>query len=145
MEPTLRLGDHVWTSMHYFSGHTVVHGEVVLITRPNGIMIFKRVVALPGDTIEGRKGVIYLNRKAFAEPYVEHIGCDCSERDSDFLQNFGPTTLQAGECFVLGDNRDRSLDSRHPDFGLVPISTITGKPLYIVASERGFHRWERIE
>jgi signal peptidase I len=141
MEPTIRLEELFLADMHYFHGHAPVRGDVAVIKR-NDILIVKRVVALPGDTIEGRNGVIYLNGKAVSEPYVEHIG---SDQDDNFLQNFGPTTLKAGECFVLGDNRDRSLDSRHPDFGPIPLRTLVGRPSYILVSKERDRAWERIQ
>jgi signal peptidase I len=141
MEPTIRLEERFLADMHYFHGHVPVRGDVAVIKR-NDILIVKRVVALPGDTIEGRNGVIYLNGKQVSEPYIEHIGSDQNDK---FLQNFGPTTLKAGECFVLGDNRDRSLDSRHPDFGPIPLTTVVGRPLYILTSREYGRAWERIQ
>jgi len=141
MEPTIRLGDRFLADMHYFQDHPLAHSDVAVIKR-NGILIVKRVVALPGDTIEGRDGGIYLNGREVSESYVEHIG---SDQHDEFLQDFGPTTLKAGECFVLGDNRDRSLDSRHPDFGPIPLTTFVGRPLYILTSREHGRAWERIQ
>ncbi len=140
MEPTIRLGEHVWTDMHYFRRHTLTHGEVVLITRPQGIMIFKRVIALPGDTIEGRDDVIYLNGDMLPEPYIRHVGSA-----PDYAQNFGPMKIKADQYFVMGDNRDNSLDSRFPEFGFVPRAAIIGRPLYIVITDDKDRKWKRIE
>src|SRR5262249_31908589 len=141
MEPTLRRGDRILVDRQYFRSHLPLHGEVVLTEREK-IFIVRRVVALPGDAIEGRDGSIYLNGSALHEPYVQHIGI---RGDLDFLQNFGPTTVKAGECFVMGDNRDNSLDSRSPDVGPVLLTTIVGRPLYILSSEKHDRDWERIQ
>ncbi len=84
--------------------------------------------------------MIYLNGNVMLEPYVQHVGSA-----PDLLQNFGPTKVKAGECFMLGDNRDNSFDSRHPDFGPISLTTIVGRPLYILSSEKRDRAWERIK
>jgi len=141
MEPTIKRGDGILIDRQYFRNHLPLHGEVVLTEREK-ILFVRRVVALPGDTIEGRDGSIYLNGSLLPEPYVQHIGI---RGDLDFLQSFGPTTVKAGECFVMGDNRDHSLDSRSPDVGPVLLTTIIGRPLYILTSEKHDRAWERIK
>jgi len=52
------------------------------------------------------------------------------------MNNFGPLIIPAGEYFVMGDNRDVSLDSRSTEFGLVPTSAIVGAPLYVFRTDR---------
>ena len=138
MEPTIRPGDYVLADMHYFQNRLPEYGEIALVQR-NKILIVKRVAALPGDTIEGRNGVIYLNGRALSEPYIEHTA------EYDRFQNFGPITIETGQCFVMGDNRDNSFDSRHPDFGPIDLTTIAGRPLYILGSQKGNRAWERIK
>jgi signal peptidase I len=71
-----------------------------------------------------------VNGTQLNEPYVQHI----AHVDLPNLNNFGPISVPQGRIFVLGDNRDYSLDSRMPDFGTVPIASITGKPLYVFMS-----------
>jgi signal peptidase I len=127
--------------MQYFRNHLPAHGEIVVFDR-NKILLIKRVVALPGDIIEGRDDAVYLNGRVVSEPYVEHSGLD---QDDDFMRNFGPTTIKTGECFVLGDNRDNSLDSRHPDFGPISLTTLVGRPLYILTSAKRGRAFERIK
>ncbi len=63
----------------------------------------RRVVGIPGDTIEIRGGTLYRNGEAVEEPYAE----------GRMTQDYAPLTLEEGEIFVLGDNRENSYDSRH--------------------------------
>jgi signal peptidase I len=65
------------------------------------------------------------------EPYVEHL----DSQTPDWMNNFGPITISNGKCFVMGDNRDVSFDSRSSDFGLIDNGSIVGKPLYVFGSD----------
>jgi signal peptidase I len=58
------------------------------------------------------------------------------------MDTFGPTTIPSGKFFVMGDNRDISLDSRSADFGLVDARSIVGKPLYGYRIIGSPHSWE---
>lgn len=79
-------------------------------------MIVKRVIALPGDTVEVRESAVYLNGRPLEEPYVKYPGGP----DAEAL------TVPAGMLFVLGDNRAVSLDSRSPRLGLIPEGELVG-------------------
>jgi signal peptidase I len=96
------------------------------------VLYLKRVIAIGGDTLEGRDNEIFLHGALSNEKYVEHIS---SEVLMPFQSSFGPTRVPEGQCFVMGDNRDYSLDSRSPDFGLVDDRSIVGRPLCIVRSK----------
>lgn len=129
MEPVLRPGDTFMVDRFFFRTHPIARGEIVLLKSPNtpGVTIVKRVIALGGDTIGGKDGQIILNGNVLYEPYVEHTG-----HPPEPLINFGPVAVSANKVFVMGDNRDVSLDSRTPYFGLIDDSAIVGKPLYII-------------
>jgi signal peptidase I len=74
----------------------------------------KRIIAVPGETVEVRDGIVYINGGPLDEPYIEDHGG----------QNFGPQTVPEGHYFVLGDNRGASFDSR--SFGMLPKRNIIG-------------------
>jgi hypothetical protein len=66
------------------------------------------------------------------EPYVQHVG----PQRPDGMNDLGPVAIPSGKCFVMGDSRDISLDSRSPGFGLVENGSIVGKPWYVFGSDR---------
>src|SRR5205823_4980516 len=111
MEPTVRRNERLVADMYYFRNHIPSRAEIVVIKK-DGLFTLKRIAALPGDTIEGRDGAIYLNRAVIMEPYVQHLGVP-----DDQLTNFGPLKLDIDQYFVLGDNRDMSFDSRSQRYG----------------------------
>jgi signal peptidase I len=80
-------------------------------------MWVKRVVALPGDTIESKQGHLYLNGKLYTEDYIKE----------KMETEFEPVAIPDGHIYVMGDNRNRSSDSRK--VGPVPLSNIQGRVL----------------
>ena len=84
-----------------------------------------RVIALEGETVEIKNKQVFIGNEPLQESYKVHedIVIDNS-RD-----NFGPLKIPAGHCYVLGDNRDNSSDSRY--WGTLPLAHIKGKALYI--------------
>ncbi len=79
--------------------------------------LVKRVIAVPGDVIDIRDGCVYLNEEYLDEPYTKGI----TEQQGYLL----PITVGEGQLFVIGDNREESMDSR--DFGPIEISHVEGK------------------
>jgi signal peptidase I len=132
MEPTLRLGDHVVTDMHWYRSHAFSDRDPVLIF-DGRMFLVKRIAALPGQTISGHDGIVYINGISQREPYAWENGVPGDEP----LRNFGPVTVPSEKCFLMGDNRENSFDSRMPEFGLKPLSEIVGRPLYILGRSSG--------
>ena len=90
----------------------------------------KRIIGLPGDTIEMKDDTLYVNRKAYHEPYLKKLKDQKLEGmlltgDFTLSEIVGKKVVPEGYVFVLGDNRLLSKDSRH--FGLLPIKEIVGK------------------
>lgn len=103
-------------------GH-IERGDVVVFWYPNDPdkSYVKRVIGLPGDTVEIRNGVVYVNNQPMHEAYI----------DADYNQikdNRGPKKVEDHHYFVMGDNRDNSSDSRI--WGLVPEKYIYGKVFF---------------
>jgi signal peptidase I len=100
----------------------VHRGDIIAFAhdRPAPSVSLKRVVGLPGERIEIRRGIVYVNGARLPEGYVRY-------RDD---RSTAPVTVDAGSYYVLGDNRANSDDSR--DWGLVPSSEIIGKAVIAI-------------
>lgn len=94
-------------------------GDVAVIKTPSKTLI-KRVVALGGDSVELKEGVLYINGSPKDEPYVS------AENNTPSLNNYPLTYVPVGYMFCLGDNRDNSSDSRSGEYGCMPIEWTEG-------------------
>lgn len=116
MEGTLHDGDCVYA----FRSTSPSRGDIVIIETDDKPII-KRVIALGGDTVELRDGVLYLNGEKVDEPYV-----DPANNSASYSKNtFSEITVPEGKMFFMGDNRDDSNDSRSK-YGVMPVSSIMG-------------------
>ena len=170
MEPALLAGETFSvTSLRGEKGDLLdVHRGDVIAHRwpPDPSKIFaKRVVGIPGDTLEMRNGVLRLNGRDLVEKYASHEEPDIDPVAEDFAwqraflvgdhardtatyrpsrNTWGPIALPPGQYFVLGDNRDNSLDSRY--WGLLPGDDIIGRARRVYRSRdpRTGIRWTRL-
>ena len=128
MEPTLSIGDYLIIDSKYFKKSELQRGDLVIIQYPKDPTkdFIKRVIALEGEKIEIKNKQVYINDAAIPESYKVHKDINVDEAIRD---NFGPALVSSDHCFVLGDNRDNSMDSRF--WGFFPLRNIKGKPLYI--------------
>lgn len=122
MVPTLQVGDRVLVNKLSYDLHDVHRQDVVVFKAPKAAEtgdiedLVKRVIGLPGDTVEARDGKVYVNGTVLSEPYLP-AGTQTT--------NLPPTTVPPGYMFVMGDNREASKDSRI--FGPVKESAIVGR------------------
>ncbi len=130
MEPTILLEEKFSADMTRFQP---LYGELIIFEH-EGLLLVKRTIGVSGDVLEGRNLQVFLNGKLLDEPYVQHIGKHPLVPKS--LENFGPISIPTGKLFVAGDNRDFSLDSRDPSFGLISVSDIRGRPIEILHSPK---------
>jgi signal peptidase I len=182
MKPSILEGDRIfvnklaydlkfpYTTWHLVEWRFPKRGEVVVFNSPaDGQRLVKRVVGVPGDSIEMRKNRLKINGETIRyEPIKDRDKYDmsfCAESsrfcvyenldgarhpvmitpDRLAMRSFGPVTLPEGKYFVMGDNRDDSADSRY--FGFVDRSSVVGKATSIVISldihDRYRPRWGR--
>jgi signal peptidase I len=147
MEPTLMPGDRVLVNKIPYYFHDPRRGDIIVfenpdpsevpdrgivggffhwlfeglgVQRPENEDFIKRVIGLPGDTVEGRGGSVYVNDQRVREPYL-----------SQPTRPFPPTKVPEDRLFVMGDNRSNSLDSRFT-LGMVPIEKVVGKAFVVI-------------
>jgi signal peptidase I len=148
MEPNLLIGDHLLVNKFVFAP-TLSRAERALLPtadiRRGDIVVFKypedperdfikRVIGLPGETIELRQRRILIDGRPIDEPYAHYLsgaaGPAAGETTSDDVrERYGPVVVPPGSVFVMGDNRDNSQDSRY--WGFLPKEHIKGKALMI--------------
>ena len=156
MEPNFHEGqrvlvsklDSIWSSLFVRTAHAAAsrrnspfalqHGQVVVFFKTparDGDALIKRVIGLPGETVEVREKKVFINGKGIDEPYVHFLqppasGGEFREVTSfDVRERYGPVTVPAGQYFMMGDNRDNSADSRY--WGFLRRDYIKGKALVI--------------
>ncbi|OGS62254.1 MAG: signal peptidase I [Elusimicrobia bacterium RIFOXYB2_FULL_62_6] len=109
MLPTLYRGQHLLMDKLVFRFRDPARGEIIIFASPAGgeHESVKRVIAVAGDTVEIKSKEVFLNGEKLLETYARHTRPD-DTLDGD---NLGPLTVPEGALFVLGDNRDESMDS----------------------------------
>ena len=153
MENNLLIGDHLLVNKFVFAP-TLTRAEDTLLPidpiRRGDILVFKypedperdfikRVIGLPGETIELRDKKVYVDGNALDEPYVQFLFPFDPGRTEvsgvgnfDVRRNYGPETVPDGHYFMMGDNRDNSQDSRY--WGFLPRDYVKGKALFVYFS-----------
>jgi signal peptidase I len=153
MLPTIQIGDHLFVNKMAYAFrvpllgypltevHSPARNDIVVFVSPvdHQTDLIKRVVAIAGDTVEIRDKHVYVNGQPlpdrhayFTDPHVNKNG----PRD-----NFGPIVVPPGKFFVLGDNRDRSYDSRF--WGFANVGDIKGKATFVYWSWDSDKNWPR--
>ena len=124
MVPTLEEGDRLIISHLFYQPQ---QGDIVVIVQPDSETpaIIKRVIAVAGQTvdIDFSRGIVMVDGQVLEEPYISeptHM-----KRDVQF-----PVTVPEGCVFVMGDNRNRSLDSRDSSIGMIDQQSILGKAVF---------------
>jgi signal peptidase I len=171
MANTILIGDHLVVKKRAFGG--ITRGDLVVFRYPRepNTYYLGRIIGLPGETLEVRGRILYINDKQLMEQRVtvkpddlfdsDHLEELSSEGGGDYRVFYqanddsmprddstaGPFRIPMDQYFVMGDNRDNSMDSRH--WGTVPREFIFGKPFMIYLSVRpdrlgGDVRWERV-
>jgi signal peptidase I len=146
MIPTLQIGDHILVNKFIYRFEKPERGDIIVFKYPKDPSrdFIKRLIGQPGDVLEIRDKRVYINGNPLTEPYTIHESNDVSLYIPPNRDNFGPLTIPPGYFFVMGDNRDCSLDSRF--WGLLDKDLIKGKAFIIYwswDSEEKWVRWNR--
>jgi len=166
MEHTLLVGDFLFVNKALYGAEVpLVHAHLPAFREPHrldivvfdsktqeGVKVVKRLIGMPGDTLEMKSAVLYRNGGAQAESYIEHVDSLADPADPEMRawqvayllpevdrasyhpsrDNWGPLVVPPGQYFVMGDNRDNSYDSRY--WGFVDRRVIRGRPLFVYYS-----------
>ncbi len=121
MEPTLLPHDRVLVDKFLYHLREVHRGDVIVLKYPLNTQrnYIKRIVALPGDTLEVKDGTLFINKKPVKEPYLNGTP----------QGNYGPMKVPADAVFVMGDNRNNSEDSR--SFGTLKKAFVVGQAILV--------------
>lgn len=121
MEPTLFNGDQLIVEKFSYYFHDPERYDVIVFPFSENVSYIKRIIGLPGDIIQIKNGVVYLN----GEIMDEHYGKEEWIREPGLAEE--EIVLNEDEYFVLGDNRNASVDSRKEEVGVIKRSQIQGK------------------
>lgn len=153
MEPTLLVGDFLLVNKFayadpvlpleglIFPPKRIKRGDIVVFKFPGDLQkdFVKRVVAMEGEKVEIKNKQVYINDKPILEDYIIYIDSQVRDQEENYYyyndtikENYGPVTVPKGHCFVMGDNRDNSYDSRYWRF--LPVNNIKGRPWIIYFS-----------
>ena len=146
MENNLLIGDHLLVNKFVFSPaatsvervllpvRSIHRGDIVVFKYPDepDRDFIKRVIGLPGETVELKAKKVYIDGHPLDEPYVHFLepASDSQEvTQFDVRERYGPVRVPEGHYFVMGDNRDNSQDSRY--WGFLPRDYVKGRALMI--------------
>jgi len=135
MYPTVSPGDYWLCRMRRDYASTELKPRTVVLFPKEGrkFLLTKRIIAVENETIEVRGRETVVDGKRIEEPYAFFSGETPSGINSPHgSEEVAAVTIPQGKLFVMGDNRDDSFDSRDPEFGLVDVRDIAGKPILIL-------------
>ncbi len=160
MEPTLRVGDYLlvtkfnygieipYTQKRPFAYEKPRRGDIIVFLYPMNpsLDFIKRVIGTGGEKVQIIHNKIFINDKMIPDPWgvFQREKGLAGEEYASIIENYGPVLVPRDALFVMGDNRDNSLDSRF--WGFLPLQEVVGKALIIYFSwdSRAQSPWEKV-
>ena len=138
--PTIMMGDWI-VALKVWSKENIKRRDMIVFPYPPDptILYIKRVIGLPGETIEISKDRVFINGELIDEPYAYFEPEERSSlqakgsTDASPVSRYGPIMIPEGKLFVMGDNRYNSADSRY--WGFVELETVKSKASFIYWSQ----------
>jgi signal peptidase I len=145
MKPTLEGGDRILVDFLY-DRERVKRGDILVFRFPQDESrdFIERVIGLPGERVEVRGRTVYINGSPLEEPYARYDDFG-PQGQFEGRERFGPVRVPEGHLFMMGDNRDNSLDSRA--WGFLNMDKVRGEAIVIYWSWDGGNtsvRWSRL-
>jgi signal peptidase I len=130
METTLHDQERVFVDklVYFLSGPK--RGDIIVFHATPEKDFVKRVIGMPGDKVQVKNDVLFINGQKMEEPYIEAQKQSIEKQGRMFTGDFGPVTVPQGRVFVMGDNRQNSLDSRF-QLGPVELSKVVGRSEFV--------------
>lgn len=125
MDTTLQNGEIMILNKIIYRKHDIKRFDIVVISE-NGKLIIKRVIGLPGETIEYKNNELFIDGKKMEDPYSS------TSTDDFSIEDIGHVKIPGDTYFVMGDNRSNSLDSRYPSVGVINKNKILGRARLII-------------
>ncbi len=146
MKPNLLVGDHLLVNKFIFAPtaapverallpiRDIERGDIIVFKFPEepDRDFIKRVIGLPGETLELKNQTVFINGMPLVEPYAYYLFSSAVEGENgswDLRRKYGPVTVPDGHFFMMGDNRDDSQDGRY--WGFLPKTYVKGRALFI--------------
>lgn len=125
MVPSLANHERLIVNKFIYFMREPERGEILVFHATPEKDYIKRVIGLPGETIEFKDDTLYINGEEQIEPYLQAIKNSYHEDGIPYTNDFGPVEVPEGHLFVMGDNRPNSEDSR--ELGSIPLETVVGR------------------
>lgn len=133
MDTTLKNGEILLLNKIVYKKGDIKRFDIVVIDEGDKSII-KRVIGLPGETIEYKDNKLYIDSKEVNDPYPS------SKTDDFSIEDIGHTKIPGDTYFVMGDNRINSLDSRYPSVGVIKKEQIVGRARFRIWPFKNFGR-----
>ncbi|HJV47230.1 MAG TPA: signal peptidase I [Bacillota bacterium] len=132
METTLHDQERVFVNKLVYLVSGPKRGDIIVFHATKEKDFVKRVIGLPGDKVQVKDDLLYINDQKVDEPYIETEKQQFEKQGKMFTGDFGPVEVPQGKIFVMGDNRQNSLDSRfEKQLGPVDESQIVGRSEFV--------------